>query len=213
MQPALDPNNLLSQRGFSRAMSIEPKRDYQAHSDDSLLGQWRAGDNQAAAEVFARHSPRLLSAARSRLASFLSTRVDPEDIVQSTFKSFFRKAGNGGYLAPDSGDLFNLLIVIAMRKVNAKADYHQAASRDIRRTSESDVEPIANCSDEQPLRELCLTIDDLCQSLSPIQKQIVALRLESYSVAEIAEQTQRSKRTVERELQSFRKLLSGYFEP
>ncbi len=194
-------------------MTTEPKRDYQSHSDDSLLGQWRAGDNQAAAEVFARHSPRLMAAARSRLVSFLSTRVDPEDIVQSTFKSFFRRAGNGGYLAPESGDLFNLLIVIAMRKVNAKAYYHQAASRDVRRTSETTVEPLANSNDEQQLRELCLTIDDLCQPLTSIQKQIVALRLEAYSVAEIAEQTQRSKRTVERELQAFRKLLSGYFDP
>lgn len=188
-------------------------RNYGVHSDESLVGQWIEGDSQAAAEVFARHSPRLLAAARVRLASFLTARVDPEDIVQSTFKSFFRRAGSGGYFAPDSGDLFNLLIVIAMRKVNAKANYHRAAARDARRTVPTPEQGVAGDGDEQKLRELCLTLDDLCRQLTSLQRQIVELRLEGFSVAEIATRCQRSKRTVERELQAFRTRLGREFEP
>jgi DNA-directed RNA polymerase specialized sigma24 family protein len=49
--------------------------------------------------------------------------------------------------------------------------------------------------------------------LSDTQRQIISLRLEGFTVAEIAAQTQRSKRTVERELQVFRTMLSRQFEP
>ncbi len=187
--------------------------DYSAASDKSLLEQIGEGDQGAATEVFARHSPRLLAMAKTRLSKILSTRVDPDDIIQSTFKSFFRRAGNGGYLAPESGDLFNLLIVIAMRKVNAKADYHQAATRDVRTTRSADEYIYQTGNDESKLRELCLTIEDVCQEFSEVQRYIISLRLEGFSVAEISEKSQRSKRTVERELQQFRQKLSRYFEP
>lgn len=182
-------------------------------TDESLLTGILTGSESAATEVFARYSPRLLSVARSRLSGMLSSRVDPDDIVQSTFKSFFRRASHGSYMVPESGDLFNLLIVIAMRKVNARSDYHQAARRDIRRSKSSSELDQAWDNDEQPLRELCLTIEEICDGLSTTQKQIIALRLEGYSVDEVAQKSDRSKRTVERELQNFRKCLSRYFDP
>lgn len=184
--------------------------EHQTNAD--LLNRLSENDELAAMEVFSRYSQRLLTAARQRLATSLSARVDPEDIVQSTFKSFFRRAGNGGYFAPESGDLFNLLVVIAMRKINARADQHLAASRDIRRTKSSHDLPIADLQDEQGLRELCLTIDDLCAGLAEVQRAIILARLEGYSVNEIAQRCSKSKRTVERELQNFREILSKQFE-
>ena len=116
-------------------------------------------------------------------------------------------------MAPESGDLFNLLIVIAMRKINAKASFHQSSSRDVRKTESELSDKLAANGDEQSFRELCLTLDDVCSNLTPTQRAIVTLRLEGYSVNQISEKSNRSKRTVERELQHFRKLLSGYFEP
>lgn len=190
-----------------------PESDYNDQSDGRLLEQFQQGDQQAAQEIFARHSQRLLTTARKRLANLFASRLDPEDIVRSTVKSFFRRAGNGGYLAPEAGDLFNLLVIIAMRKVNARVDYHQAASRDIRKTVSSDEMNPPASNDEQKLRDVLLTIEDLCQPLSETQRQIIHLRLEGFSVSEIAEQCGRSKRTVERELQNFRKQLCSYFEP
>jgi RNA polymerase sigma-70 factor, ECF subfamily len=186
---------------------------YRGHSDQSLLGLLRGGDERAASEIFSRHSARLLAAARTRLSRHLAARVDEDDIIQSTFRSFFRRAGNGGYSAPRTGDLFNLLIVIAMRKVNARADYHQAGQRDVRRSQAGDDLPAMEASDDRPLRELCLTIDELCSGREEAQRQIVAFRLEGFSIHEIAARTGRSRRTVERELQWFREALSRYFEP
>ena len=46
-----------------------------------LLVRWRAGDQQAAAELFRRYTHRLVALARSRLPACLTPRVDPEDVV------------------------------------------------------------------------------------------------------------------------------------
>jgi RNA polymerase sigma-70 factor, ECF subfamily len=192
-------------------MSDNP--NFSDRSDRSLLGHLALGNSDAAGEVYSRHSPRLLAVARQRLSTVLSARLDAEDIVQSTFKSFFRRASTGGYVAPESGDLFNLLIVIAMRKVNARADYHLAANRDARRTVSPESMEIPDSCDEQRLSDLCLTIEEVFSHMTTIQQQIVSLRLEGYSVEEISQECKRSKRTVERELQSFRQELGKLLAP
>ncbi len=98
----------------------DPLESVEQKNDSSLLRHIGEGDQIAATAVFERHAPGLLVVARRRLSTVLNSRVDADDIVQSTFKSFFRRASKGGYAAPKSGDLFNLLIVIAMRKVNVR---------------------------------------------------------------------------------------------
>jgi RNA polymerase sigma-70 factor, ECF subfamily len=193
------------------AMSDNP--NFSDRSDRSLLGHLALGNSDAAGAFYSRHSPRLLAVARQRLSTVLSARLDAEDIVQSTFKSFFRRASTVGYVAPESGELFNLLIVIAMRKVNARADYHFAANRDVRKTVASDSMDIPDRGDEQRLSDLYLTIEEIFCRMTAIQQQIASLRLEGYSVEEISQACQRSKRTVERELQSFRQELSKLLAP
>ena len=54
-----------------------------------LVARWQAGDQQAAAEMFHRYAERLTALARSRLATKLASRVDPDDVVQSAYRSFF----------------------------------------------------------------------------------------------------------------------------
>ena len=56
-------------------------------SDESpaqdVLARLRAGDEQAAAEVFGRFAHRLVGLARQRLPDSLRGKEDPEDAVQS----------------------------------------------------------------------------------------------------------------------------------
>ena len=192
----------------------DPLESAEQRNDSSLLRHIGEGDQTAATAVFERHAPGLLVAARRRLSTVLNSRVDADDIVQSTFKSFFRRASKGGYVAPKSGDLFNLLIVIAMRKVNARADYHLAASRDIRRTSSTSIQDQNNLpGGDMAVSELLMTIAELFEEFNELQRTIITLRLEGYSVLEIADKCDRSKRTVERELQAFRVRLSQEFAP
>jgi DNA-directed RNA polymerase specialized sigma24 family protein len=60
---------------------------------------------------------------------------------------------------------------------------------------------------------LLLTIAELLEEFNELQRVIITLRLEGYSVQEISNKCQRSKRTVERELQTFRLRLAQEFAP
>ena len=181
-------------------------------TDRTLLAGVEGGCESSANEIFQKYAPSLLAVARNRLSNVLNARVDADDIVQSTFKSFFRQAQSTGYVVPETGDLYNLLIVIAMRKVNAKADYHRAAKRDVRRSGNPMALDLQSTNREDSLRDLLWTLDEICQKLAANQRAIIELRLQGYSVQEIADKVRRSKRTVERELQNFRRLLSQKLE-
>ena len=66
----------------------------------------RAGDDEAAREVFDRFARRLVGLARRRFDRRLAHRVDPEDVVQSAFKSFFvrhREGTSGSGIGTTSG--------------------------------------------------------------------------------------------------------------
>jgi DNA-directed RNA polymerase specialized sigma24 family protein len=55
---------------------------------------------------------------------------------------------------------------------------------------------------------LTMVIDELLADLSETQQQIVQLRIEGNTIGQIADETGRSRRTVERVMQEFRQRLS-----
>jgi RNA polymerase sigma-70 factor, ECF subfamily len=187
-----------------------------ASSDHSLLGRFRHGSEDAATQLYLRYAGRVRALARAQASPGLARRVDVEDIVQSVFGSFFRGASGGFYDVPVGEELWKLFLVIALNKIRAKGAYHQAAMRDVRRSAGA--EGLESCADdrtgadEASLAILQMTIDEALESLSPTHKEMVALRVEGYQVAEIAERTGRSKRTVERTLQEVRQKLAGLLE-
>jgi DNA-directed RNA polymerase specialized sigma24 family protein len=62
--------------------------------------------------------------------------------------------------------------------------------------------------DETAYRTLLLVLEELMSELPPGQRGIVQRRIQGHDVQTIAHETRRSKRTVERVLQQFRKRLS-----
>ena len=185
-------------------------------SDHSLLRRLRGGNEDAATQLYLRYANRLRALARARTSPDLAPRLDVEDIVQSVFGSFFRKASKGHYDVPAGEDLWKLFLVIALNKIRAKCAYHRAAKRDVRLTAgseglEQSGEPSAE-SDEAAYAILRLTIDEALGRLPLSHKEMVLLRIEGHEVAEIAERAQRSKRTVERILQEARKKLASLLD-
>jgi RNA polymerase sigma-70 factor (ECF subfamily) len=61
------------------------------------LTRLRAGDDRAARDVFDRFAHRLISLARRQFHASLKYKVDPEDVVQSAYKSFFRGFDEGKF--------------------------------------------------------------------------------------------------------------------
>lgn len=180
-------------------------------SDRTLLRRFRRGTADAATLLYFRYADQLRSLAAARLAPDLGPRVDADDIVQSVFRTFFRRAALGQFEVPDGEDLWKLFLVIALNKVRSAAAHHRAARRDVSRTPALDAaaEPDAR---DGALATLRLTVDDLLAELPEPQRAVVERRIEGYEVAEIAAAVGCSQRSVERCLQKFRARLAAALE-
>src|SRR5947208_2188580 len=97
-----------------------------------LMARWRDGDQAAAEELFRRYAERLLGLVRTRLSARLARHVDPEDVVQSAYRSFFSGARAGRYVLQRSGDLWRLLVAITLHKLQQQVEHHTAEKRDFR---------------------------------------------------------------------------------
>src|SRR4051794_20549407 len=182
-------------------------------SDRSLLRRVQRGQADASTALFLRYAKRLHAIATSQSSEELARRVDPEDIVQSVFRTFFRRASQGHYTVPDGEEIWKLLLVISLNKVRAAGSYHRAAKRDVRRTSAGEAFDRAVESqpggDEASLVTLRLVVEELLSDMNESHRRMIELRIEGHEVNEIAEAVQRSKRSVERVLQDFRKRLDS----
>jgi RNA polymerase sigma-70 factor (ECF subfamily) len=183
-------------------------------SDRQLLERFQQGDREAAALLYTRYADRLRSLTRRKSSSALACRLDPDDIVQSVFRNFFYAAREGSYDVPPGEDLWKLLLVIALNKIRARGTFHRAAKRDVRRTRRIEGLDPYTLAKENPYGQSAITFlrlvaEEALAQLPPLQRRIVELRVQGYQVHEIAEQTGRSLRTVERTLQHCRQQLSS----
>jgi RNA polymerase sigma-70 factor (ECF subfamily) len=171
-----------------------------------LLRRLQAGESDAATELYRRYAARLIDLAEATASPDLKRCVDPEDIVQSVFRTFFRRASLGEYEVPAGDELWKLFLVIGLNKVRAVAAHHKAAKRDVRQTSGGAALELAGneTPDETARRTLEMTIEELLAPLPESHRTIVRLRTDGYEVAEIASRVGRAKRSVERILQEFR---------
>ena len=83
-----------------------------------LLERVRAGDDDAATEMFRTYEPHVKSLVRSLMRIESLRRVaDPSDVYQSVMASFFIRAALGQYDITDPGKLMALLKRMAKNKV------------------------------------------------------------------------------------------------
>ena len=178
--------------------------------DSVLLGQFQAGDQNAANRIYERYAGRLRALARSRFSANLARRVDVDDIVQSVFRRFFDGAAQGRYDIPSDEDLWNLLLVITLNRLRAEEVYHRAAKRDVRQSLEMDnvaAKDQPTCGRDSAYLLLRLTVREALSAMPEAQREVIELRMLGHDVASIAEKTGRSKRTVERILHGSRSAL------
>jgi len=180
-------------------------------SDHSLLHRVREGSQDAATQLYLRYAQRLRALTQAQCSAGLARQVDAEDIVQSIFGSFFRGASQGCYDVPAGEELWKLFLVIALNKIRAKGNYYRAAKRDVRLEVQSeriDEQAGTGGKNEADLAFLQLAVAEALDRLPAQYKEMVTLRIEGYEIAEIAQRTGRSHRTVERILQQARQRLS-----
>jgi RNA polymerase sigma-70 factor (ECF subfamily) len=171
------------------------------------LARLRDRDDAAAAELFQRFACRLIALARGRLAGVLRHKVDPEDIVQSAYKSFFRSHDAGKVQVVNWDCLWGLLSLITLRKCADRAAYHRAECRDVSREAAAPPGPEAQPPWlEAPGREptpveaaaLSETVEELLASLDEDERPVLELSLLGYTTQEISQRLGRAERTVRR---------------
>jgi DNA-directed RNA polymerase specialized sigma24 family protein len=180
-------------------------------SDRALRRQTRDGLGEAFTLLYQRYASRLRAFVWSQTSRALAPRFDPEDVVQDVFSVLFVEAAAGRWNIPEDQDAWALLVVVALNRVRALANWHRASRRDVRRTlggnlSERMIRSLA-APEEWPLVELWLLTGELLDQLPPAQRRVVELRIRGDDVATIATKVRRSTRTVERFLHQFRSRL------
>jgi RNA polymerase sigma-70 factor (ECF subfamily) len=183
-------------------------------SFDALMDRLRRGDEQAAQQVFQRFGERLIGLAQSRLNAAMRQKLDPEDVTQSVFRSFFRGQAEGRFDLDSWDSLWSLLTLITLRKCGHKVKYFRAARRDILREARpapaedpSAWKAIAREPTPFEAAVLAETLEQTLRGLNGHQRHIVELSLEGYTVPEISASTGRAERSVYRLLEQVKKKL------
>jgi RNA polymerase sigma-70 factor (ECF subfamily) len=178
-------------------------------SDEMLIAKIQSGDDSAAADLYHRYAARLRVLADRQMSSAIRRTHEADDIVQSAFRSLFRGVNSGTYTAPEGQSLWSLLAVIAIHKVRRKATRNKsvkAISLDDASEHRPDHDQFeADVSIEQFESSLRESIE----GLRPNEQKIVELRVQGFSVMDIADHLQNSCRTVERTLQRIREKLAA----
>lgn len=178
---------------------------------DGLMNRLRAGENDAARLVFDRYSRRLIALAQAHFGAMLARKADPEDVVQSAYKSFFIRHRDGGLDVEDWDGLWRMLTVITLRKVADRAEYFQAARRDASREATAGDDPTLAALDREPQPEeaavFAETVERLFRDAADDERPILELSLQGYSAPEISEHLNRPERTIRRLRERVRKRL------
>ncbi len=178
-----------------------------------LMDCLRRGDEDAASEVFRRFARRLIALARNQLDSWIRTRVEPEDVVQSVFRSFFTRFEAGQFQLGDWDNLWTVLTLITIRKCINRMEFWQAAKRDLQREvnlpRHGDPLGEALARDPTPLEAAILseTVELLMKKVPQQDRSILTLHLRGCEIAAISAQIGRTERTVRRTLERVRRML------
>lgn len=182
-------------------------------SGDSSMAGVRVASALSRA-LFERFSRRLIGLARCHLDAWLRHKVEPEDVAQSAFKSFFFRYRAEPIAAQGSNALWSLLTLITLRKCADRARYYRAECRDVAQEASAPVaaqEPWREAISHEPNPEqavvLAETVEEVLCCVSASERQVVEFSLLGYSTQEISERLRRAERSVRRLRERVRKHL------
>jgi RNA polymerase sigma factor (sigma-70 family) len=177
----------------------------------SLIERCRRGDQDAARQLFDAYVERLLPLARRRISQRLASRVDPEDVVQSVFRTFFARLKDDQFSIHDQNDLFRLLVRITVHKALRQVAHHKAAKRDpgheVAQSEDSQEQLLQLLTAEPTPDEAVLFLDHLEKFMGLLpqtDRRILELRMQGFSTEEIAKQLDSYDRKVRRVLERIR---------
>jgi RNA polymerase sigma-70 factor (ECF subfamily) len=173
------------------------------------MARLRAGDDEAAARVFRRFARRLIALAQAHLSATLRQKEDPEDVVQSAFKSFFRRQAGRPYEVDGWDNLWSLLALITVRKCQDRAAEFRAACRDVGREAADGAVLFGREPTPSEAAMLAETLEGVLRGLDERDRRIVVLSLQGCASPEISADLGCTERTVYRVLARVKKRLEA----
>ncbi len=181
----------------------------------------KEGDEDAAQKLWERYFEQLVGLARSQLRGLPKGPADEEDVVVSTFDSFYRGAKAGRYPElKDRNNLWRLLIAMTANKAKDLARHERRQKRGGGKVlneaaligqAESRPSPLLDVISRDPTPEFAAELaEDVERRLEALDdkllRQIALWKMEGHQNEEIAEKLGCVTRTVERKLQLIRRL-------
>ena len=170
-----------------------------------LIAHFRAERSAAAAdELFRRYSERVLRFLRPRLSEKLASRLEPDDVAQSVFNSFFRGVAEGGFMFRQREDVWRLLVKIAIHKLRNQCRRHGTAGRAVSREAG---DPLIFAVSREPTPDEAAAVGDeleACLRNRPHRDRVILERfIQGDPYQEIAISVDWSQRTVRRVCEQF----------
>ena len=191
------------------------------------IGDLKAGDSDAATELWNRYFQRLIALAKDKLRKLNHKQAhDGEDVAQSAFISLCEGASHGRFdKLGDRDDLWRLMVVITSRKAADLSLRNQRRKRGggrVMKESELVHPDAGDTMGETPLNAIidseptpafaAMLAEEFSKRLDMLPKaelrEIALLRMQGYTNEEIAEKLGCALRTVARRLDWIR----GYFK-
>jgi RNA polymerase sigma factor (sigma-70 family) len=182
-------------------------------SPEGSVTRWlallRTGDPAAAEELWQRYFRRLVSLARQWLRAAPHRGADAEDVALSAFDSFCRNAEAGRFpQLADRDGLWRLLVTITARKAAhlVRDEGRQKRAGGAEWVSNTEAEAVlAEVLSREPSPAFAAEVAEQCQRLllrlgDKELEAVALLRMEGYTVEEVAERLGCAPRSVKRKL-------------
>jgi RNA polymerase sigma-70 factor (ECF subfamily) len=180
-------------------------------SVDSFIRSLREGDPNVTKEIFDQYVDRLVAMARRRISLRFAGRIDPEDIVQSVFRTFFHRAKQGQFEFSEEDDVCRMLARITVHKTLRQVAHHQAAKRDAGRdagSGDDSQDLVVNMLSREPspdeATQLLDQMEHFLNQLAPEDRRILELRMHGYSTLEISNKLDITDRKIRRRMEYVR---------
>lgn len=171
----------------------------------SIASRLRSGTDSVAAEVDEQYRARLCQLVEREMNRRFRRKEDAEDVVQSAFRTFYRRNAQGEFRIDCSADLWRLLETITRHKILKHVEKLGTAKRDSKREEypDGDIVPGQGPSPE----EAAIAADLIEKALAGLDDSYVAvfnLRLQRHTEEEIAAKLNCSRWSVTSKLKHIR---------
>ena len=152
-----------------------------------IVSRLEAATESAAAEMDEQYRAKLCQLVQQEMNRRFRRREDPEDVVQSAFRTFYRRKARGEFQIDTSVDLWRLLETITRHKILKHVERHAAAKRSPNREEYPEADNVAGQAPTPA--DAAIAADLIENALAGLDESYVTvfnLRLQRHTEEEIA---------------------------